>query len=57
MKRRGQPCEAQRESKVGRGNRKCKGPEVGTSMIVAGDIRWATVENGDNDAYPNGLLR
>lgn len=39
MKRRGQPCEVQRESKSGRGNGKCKGPEVGTRMTVSGAVR------------------
>lgn len=39
MKRKGQPYEAQRESKIGRGTRMCKGPVAETSMIVSGDIR------------------
>lgn len=38
MKRRHQLYEAQRRSKSDRENRKCKGPEVGPSVIVSGNI-------------------
>lgn len=43
MKRRGQHCEAHKENKLGRGNRKCKGPEVRTSMTVSGAIRMGII--------------
>ena len=38
MKRRGQLCGAQRRSKSDRGSGKCRGPEVGTSMTVSGNV-------------------
>lgn len=37
MERRGLLCEAWRKSESDRGNRKCKGPEVGTSKTVSGN--------------------